>query len=191
MGCLGATRLCPAEALACVFVRARCTLVRRRTCSRPKGEEKRTAGRRYLEKWASVEPPDSTDKPPNGVPDWVKDRARATFDQRTPGELARLRFDSLLDEGASPGDHRLRFEHPALEIDVDVSVAAESTTLTGTVKPSGPHRVELQLERSEVPLINDAEEGTFNFEDLPHGLVRLWVSGSLQTPAIRTDWFRV
>jgi hypothetical protein len=149
------------------------------------------AGRRYLEGWASVEPPDSEENAPNSVPDYVKDQARATFDRRAPGDLARLVFDSLLDGGASPADHRLRFEHPALEIDVDVSVAAGSTTLTGTITPSRPHRVELQLERSEVSPVNEAEEGTFHFERLPHGLVRLWITGSPQTPTIRTDWFRV
>jgi hypothetical protein len=125
------------------------------------------------------------------VPDYVKDQARATFDRRAPGELARLVFDSLLDEGAPPADHRLRFEHPALEIDVDVSVAAGSTTLTGTIRPSRPHRVKLQLERSEISPVIDADDGTFHFEDLPHGLVRLWLTGSPLTPAIRTDWFRV
>jgi hypothetical protein len=148
------------------------------------------AGRRHLEGWVSVQP-DSTDRAPNDVPDHITAQARATFDRPAPGELATLAFDSLLDEGAPAADHRLRFEHPALQIDVDVSAAAEDTTLTGTMRPSLPHRVELQMEGPEVSLVNDAAEGIFHFDHVPHGLVRLWLTGSPQTPAIRTDWFRV
>jgi hypothetical protein len=105
--------------------------------------------------------------------------------------LAELVFDSLVDEGAPPADHRLRFEHPALQIDVHVSAAAEGTTLAGTTTPSLQHRVELQFEGANDSLVDDGAEGTFQFDQVPHGLVRLWLPGSSATPAVRTDWFRV
>jgi hypothetical protein len=119
------------------------------------------------------------------------DQARATFDRPAAGELAALVFDSLIDEGASPADHRLRFEHPGVQIDVHVSATAQGTTLAGTTKPTLHHRVELQYEGPEDSLVDDGRQGTFQFERVPHGLVRLWLRGSPRARSFRTDWFRV
>jgi hypothetical protein len=148
-------------------------------------------GRRDPEARASAQLPDPSDTAGNGVPDYVTDQARATFDRQAPGALAELVFDSLVDEGAPPTDHRLRFEHAALQVDVHVSAAAEGTTLDGTAKPSLQYLVELQFEGAEDSLVEEGPGGIFRFEQVPHGLVRLWLRGSTATPSFRTDWFRV
>jgi hypothetical protein len=105
--------------------------------------------------------------------------------------VATLVFDSLVDEGAPPSDHWLRFEHRRVQVEVHVAAEADATTLTGSVAPAVAERVELQLEDVEVSLVSDAPGGRLQFEQVPHGLVRLWLIGVPETPAIRTDWFRV
>jgi hypothetical protein len=125
------------------------------------------------------------------VPAHVTDQARATFERSAPGELAPLVFDSLVDEGATPADHRLRFEHPDLQIEVHVSAAPKGTMLAGTITASLRYRVELQFEEARDSLVDDGTEGTFHFDRVPHGLVRLRLTGPPGTPAFRTDWFRV
>jgi hypothetical protein len=148
------------------------------------------ASRRHTEGRASVQPPHPRDKVAAGVPDDVVAEARAAFRLRATGEVATLVFDSLVDEGAPPADHRLGFEHAAARIEVHVSVAADGTALSVTVTPACPERVELELENAEVSLVSDSPREAV-FAGVPHGLVRLWLTGSPTRPGIRTDWFRV
>jgi hypothetical protein len=123
------------------------------------------------------------------VPDGVIADAQRAF-RRPRREVAPLVFDSLVDLGAPAEDHRLRFEHPRLRIELHVSVSPGSTTLGGTVVPDSPSRAAVHLEGEELALITPVHEGAFRFQPVGHGLVRLSFEG-VDGATIWTDWFRI
>jgi hypothetical protein len=100
-------------------------------------------------------------------------------------------FDSLLDDGAGPADHRVRFEHPCLSIEVHVLADMDGSTLTGIVCPATPQRVELQSDSSEVRLVAPVIDGAFLFKNVRPGPVRLHLSNSPNSASTHTDWFRI
>jgi hypothetical protein len=130
------------------------------------------------------------DAPDEVVPDEVVAQAKASFARRTRGEIAILTWDSLVDENAPAGDHRLRFDHPDMQIELRLFTAAgNSSDLEGSVKPPVPLHVELEGEQGDVLRSTEATDGVFAFDQIPSGVVRLSVRAT--TPPIRTDWFRV
>ena len=124
------------------------------------------------------------------VPDDVVARAKASFGRRSPGDVAVLVFDSLVDEGAPATDHRLRFEHPLMVIEVHVSAQADGSALEGRVEPALAERVEVQLDEAELSFVDQVTNGAFSFERLGHGPIRLRLTGQ-GIPAVHTDWFRI
>jgi hypothetical protein len=127
------------------------------------------------------------------VPGEVVADAKAAFRQRprAKGEVAALSFDSLVDDEAPASDHELRFEHQLVHIDVHVSASRSGAVLTGEVSPPVVSRIELQLDGAELSFREELAEGTFRFQQIPHGLTRLTLAGSAVSPNIHTDWFRV
>jgi hypothetical protein len=128
---------------------------------------------------------------PDQVPDDVVVRAKDAFARRIPGDLAALVHDSLVDNEPPATDHRLRFEHPRMTIDVRISSAIEGSELSGQVEPPAP--VALQLERDTAELTGplDSSDGSFSFERIPSGIVRLRLTGQFGPSPVHTDWFRV
>jgi hypothetical protein len=126
---------------------------------------------------------------PEEVPSDVIAQARAVFGQRTPGEVAVLVRDSLVDEAAPASDHELRFEHPRMRIVLRVCSTSEWSSLQGEVEPPTARRAELVLEGTEVRIVTDVEDGAFNIERVPSGVARLCLEGPDGTP-VYTDWFR-
>ena len=122
------------------------------------------------------------------VPDEVVNQAKAAFRRRTGGEVAALMFDSLVDEPAPHAEHRLRFEHPHEHVEVVVSGTDRECTLRGRVEPA-PVRVELEMDGTDVALVEEAADGDFAFRDVPHGLKRMILTAPGTDP-VRTDWFR-
>jgi hypothetical protein len=118
-------------------------------------------------------------------------QAKAAFARRTGGPIATLVWDSLVDEGAPPGDHRLRFEHPDLRIDVRIFTGSGSSAVEGQAEPPSPDRVELQAEDGNILAGSTPTAGAFAFEKVPPGVVRLCLVGPDEATVIRTDWFRI
>jgi hypothetical protein len=125
------------------------------------------------------------------VPEAVVERAKAAFSHRANGELAELLGDSLVDDSGSPADHLLQFEHAAMRINVQVSRSASTVELRGTVQPPSALFVLLEAEGADTEQVVDAPAGTFSFERVPHGVVRLHLISDDRENPIYTDWFRV
>jgi hypothetical protein len=142
----------------------------------------------------TVRSPSVIDSPATGasgdVPDDLMREAKAAFGLRGHGDVAALMFDSLVDLDAPPEDHRLRFEHPATRIEVQVSAAPDAVSLHGRVSPAISGRTHLQLETGDVRLVADLRDGEFGFGPVGHGIIRLHVV-SAGRPDVRTDWFRI
>ena len=126
------------------------------------------------------------DRVPKNV---IADAQRAFGRPRT--ELAYLVFDSLIDLDAPAEDHRLRFEHPLVRIELQVYVSPDHTRLGGTVVPASASRAAVHLQGKDLALITPVHDGTFSFEPVGHGLVRLSFEGVDGQTTIWTDWFRV
>jgi hypothetical protein len=127
---------------------------------------------------------------PEDVPEEVIAEAKAAFARRIPGEVAVLVWDSLVDEDASPDDHRLRFEHTELQLEVRVVAGGYRAGLEGRVEPPASVQVEVLSEEGEVLRGVEAPDGTFAFDQVPSGTIRL-ILRRPAAPDIRTDWFRV
>jgi hypothetical protein len=140
-------------------------------------DRRRTSGRRPLS--------DVHDQ----VPDEVVKQAKGAFQRRTGGELAVLVYDSLVDERAPEAEHRLRFEHPHEHVEVIVSRTNGECTLRGRVDRA-PVRIELEMEGTDVALVEEAADGEFAFGSVPHGLKRIVLIAPDGTDPVRTDWFR-
>jgi hypothetical protein len=105
--------------------------------------------------------------------------------------VAILVWDSLLDEEAPNHHHHLRFEHPRLWIEVSVSRRLGYSSLYGVMHPAVPRRVELQSERTELPLVAEVTRHAFRIEEVPRGLVRLRLIGLAQASPVSSEWFCV
>ena len=130
-------------------------------------------------------PPEEQAPPPNVIKD-----ARAAFKTPRPGELAALVFDSLVDEGAAPDNHRLRFEHPRGNLELSVSYRAQNSVLSGHIHGLEAIRAAMHIHGTDLSLVTDVERGRFELTPVGHGLVRIVMEeddGSL----IRTDWFTI
>lgn len=136
-----------------------------------------------------IDGPDASDAR-EPVPEAAVERARALFARQAHGELAILVYDSLVDGQGTPGNHFLQFEHGSMRVEVQVSVGA-AARLTGTVHPPRALEVWLEVEGSDAAGRVDAPEGTFSFEPVSHGVVRLHLTGSAGATPVHTDWFRV
>jgi hypothetical protein len=124
------------------------------------------------------------------VPDEVADRAKAAFRRRSVGEVAALVHDSLVDDGDPATDHRLRFEHLLVAIDVRVTAGPDGIHLEGQLEPPVSIRIELELDAGDISLLEEVVEGAFSFSRVDHGVVRLRLRNPGGTP-IDTDWFRL
>ena len=124
------------------------------------------------------------------VPDDVLERARKAFSQRARGPIARLTHDSMLEKGDAPQSHVLSFAAGEASIQVHVAAAESQSQLDGSVEGFAPNRAMLHLEGSELAMVAPVEEGSFSFDPVAHGVVRL----SFETagnPGLSTDWFQV
>ena len=104
--------------------------------------------------------------------------------------MAQLLFDSLVDSDSRPEDHRLRFEHPELGVDLRVRARPEGTEISGRLDRTAG-KVVLHIRSAGLAMVSGTEDGRFAFGRAPHGLVRLSVEGLEPGSAIWTDWFRV
>ena len=119
-------------------------------------------------------------------------RPRRLSSRRDPVSIVALVFDSLLDGGDSSDDYRLRFEHPALRLDVRITAADDAHfDLLGRLDPAGSAQVELQVDHDAIALVETAPSGEFRFPRVPSGLVRFVLTGVVPTGSLRTDWFRL
>jgi hypothetical protein len=123
------------------------------------------------------------------VPEAVVTQAKAAFGQRTIGEVVTLVFDSLVDEPNPSMENRLRFEHPRQHVELVVSRTNGESTLQGHVEPA-LLRVELELEGTDMALVDKATTGTFAFAHVPPGLKRMILVGPEGSEPLHTDWFR-
>jgi hypothetical protein len=117
--------------------------------------------------------------------------AKAAFGRKAEGELAVLVHDSLIEQDDPAADHRLRFEHPRLAIELHVSALAGGSSVTGRVDPPGPPSAQLETDGSEATSIAQIDGGVFTFQDVPHSLVRIILPATGDDRPIHTDWFRI
>lgn len=127
----------------------------------------------------------ASDEPPPSV----IESAKAAF-QAVHHDMAVLASDSLLDSDDQASDHRLRFEHPDLIVELDVSAGPGATQLSGRAVPDVA-RVVLHSHGADPVLVCETREGNFAFPPVPHGLVRLSTEGGRLSATVWTDWFRV
>lgn len=124
------------------------------------------------------------------VPDRVIERAREAFAQRAAGPIAHLVSDSLVDKGDAPDSHLLTFETDTVKIDLHVAAGRSLSDLDGTIHGLLASRALLHLEGSELALVAGVEGGSFRFDPVAHGLVRLSFDVA-DGPLLVTDWFQV
>jgi hypothetical protein len=124
-------------------------------------------------------------------PDSVVAEAKAAFGRRAQGDLAVLVYDSLVDDNDPAADHRLRFEHARLLIEVQVSAVGGGSSVTARVSPPTPVRVELEAARKEGTTSACIDHGVFAFHDVPHGTVRILLPPTGDDPPMHSDWFRI
>jgi hypothetical protein len=84
----------------------------------------------------SSRPADSRNETKEEVPDTLVAGAKALFGRQPDGELAVLTHDSLVDGSDPASDHRIRFEHRSLVVDLHVSAHTTGSDLTGELRPS-------------------------------------------------------
>ena len=123
------------------------------------------------------------------VPDRVLERAREAFAQRAAGPIAHLVSDSLVESGDAPDSHLLTFETETVKIDLHVAAGQAQSDLEGTIHGLLVSRVMLHLEGSGLALVTAVERGSFKFDPVAHGVVRL--SFDSDGPLLVTDWFQV
>ena len=117
--------------------------------------------------------------------------AKAALAPARHREVAAVMVDSLLDMGDPANDHRLRFDHPRLTIELRLSAQPQNTSITGTVHPRGPARAVLHLKRAELALVSDVVDYRFRFTPVAHGVVRVSFERSDGAELVWTDWFLV
>lgn len=130
-------------------------------------------------------PPEEQAPPPNVIND-----ALAAFSTPQPGELAVLVFDSLVDERAPADNHRLRFEHPRVEVELYVSYRAQNSLLRGQIRGLVASRAAMHFQGTELALVTDVEDGRFELTPIGHGLVRIVIEEQNRS-VVRTDWFSI
>jgi hypothetical protein len=131
------------------------------------------------------------DQFPEQAPNSVIKEAKAAFERKAPGDLAVLVHDSLIDQDDPAADHRLRFEHPRVFIELQVSAVGGTSRVTGRVSPPAPVQVQLETGRGELPPTTEIDDGVFTFHEISRGTVRILLSATDNFPAIHTDWFRI
>jgi hypothetical protein len=128
---------------------------------------------------------------PEKVPDSVVAEAKAAFVRKAQGDTAVLTHDSLIDDDDPATDHRLRFEHPRLLIDLQVSVVSGMSHLLGHIDPAAPLRAQLETAGTGISSTASIDDGVFTFRDVPHGTVRIIVLATGDDPLVHTDWFLI
>ena len=118
-------------------------------------------------------------------------QAKSAFSRRYGGDLAVLAFDSLVDAGALAKDHLLRFDHPLTRMTLQVAAGPQGSDLKGSTDPPCGYLVQMQVGAGDIYLVEEVVEGTFTFDAVPHGLIRLHLLRPDDVELIRTDWFRV
>ncbi len=103
--------------------------------------------------------------------------------------MACLVFDSLVDAGAPPDNHRLRFEHPRLTVDLALSIDRGKARMSGTARPPGPHTAAVHFDGRDLEILARVVAGKFPFDPVDLGLVRLSLTDGRDT--VWTDWFRL
>jgi hypothetical protein len=125
------------------------------------------------------------------VPEEVIANAKAAFGRRSEGQLAVLVFDSLLDADAPAADHLLRFAHPLVQVELQVSSGPNGSRLSGRLEPPATPHVQLEFDTAGAPSVREVSGGTFLFERVDHGVIRLNLLTEGSAPFVQTDWFRV
>lgn len=138
--------------------------------------------------------PSGRNKEPGGrgpdVPGEVVAEAKAAFGRRSREPVAALVYDSLVEGSGSPSDHQLRFEHPLMSLELQVSSTGTGSDIRGRVM-AAPQRVELSTEDETVRIVTPVADQRFAFHQVPGGMIRLTLTGAPEAPVVHTDWFRV
>src|SRR6516164_4174917 len=108
---------------------------------------------------------------PEDVPEEVITQAKAAFARRAKGEIAVLAWDSLVDEDAPLWDHRLRFEHPRVQIDLRILASDGWSTIEGRVNPPGPSALTLESDAGNMLGTGEVTDGAFALAHVSPGLV--------------------
>ena len=119
------------------------------------------------------------------VPDGVIERAKAAYQRRRAGPVAAMVSDAADERG-----RRLLFSDGTVRVEVVVTAAGSRWDLRGRVEPA-QFRVELELEDSPLTVAADATGGSFAFEGVPAGLMRLRLLAGQGAEPNATGWFRV
>lgn len=128
--------------------------------------------------------------PADSVPEGVLDAAKAAFEHRLTEDLAVLVYDSLVDGDDPPEDHFLRFEHAGTAITVQVASGPTGVGLSGSVSPPASGSFEVAIEGSSLAFRQQSTDGSFTFDPIGHGLVRITFEPAGAKP-LSTDWFRI
>jgi hypothetical protein len=130
--------------------------------------------------------------PSDVAPRSVTEMAKSAFTTRRGGPVAALVFDSLVDSDDHRDDHRLRFEHDDLVVEVEVSAGDRVTDLAGEVRPPSATRAVLEFrDAAGLAMVAAVDGGRFAFCPVAPGLVRISLEGIPDVAVISSDWFRV
>jgi hypothetical protein len=154
----------------------------------PAGRIPRTPTGRFpmpLVTWGAPGSDDDADK----VPGEVLAHAKEAFGRRSEGQVAVLVFDSVMDGGDPAENYWLRFEHPLVRIELQISAGPYGSRLQGRLEPSIAIQVQLELDAGSAPRCVAVRHARFLFERLNHGVVRLSLLGTRTPPILHTDWF--
>jgi hypothetical protein len=120
------------------------------------------------------------------VPDEVVERAKAAFERRSRAPVVPLVSDVVDELGA----RHVRFENALVHVDLVVTSGSAGKDLHGRVDPP-QSQAELEVDGSPVVVAADATDGTFAFDGVPLGTVRLRLVEDERSDAVSTEWLRV
>lgn len=130
------------------------------------------------------------------APDLVRELGRAAFAmRRLDAELAELVADSAVDalagvRATAVSGRLLTFESAGVTVEVEVSTAPSGgLTLVGQVVPAGDGGlVRLEARDGQSRSVELGEVGTFRFDAVAPGVVRLHVEHDPGTAVVTTSW---
>jgi hypothetical protein len=128
--------------------------------------------------------------PEDPVPESVRAGARAAFRQfAAAAELAPLVYDSLGSGVTSPERFWLVFQHRTAQLQLRITPSRGGWELHGRLDPPDSLQAELEIDGSDVALVESASRGEFTLRGAPPGVIRVIVTSDPRTVLLQTDWF--
>ena len=137
----------------------------------------------------------------------IRNRGRSAWectgsDRGSPAAVSRLKIRCYLgqDGGDCEGDRRLHspahperfwlvFQHRTAQLQLRITPSRGGWELHGRLDPPDSLQAELEIDGSDVALVESASRGEFTLRGAPPGVIRVIVTSDPRTVLLQTDWF--